>query len=155
MWGVWSKYARGSVTERGNFMAVMVKKALKCKKIAVTTKSKKLLPKDKRVKSEITKIKKILKGLEPEKLKSIESLIQNAAWMAITLNDLRSKIDLEGPVEKYKNGANQYGQKESAAIKVYNATIKNYTVVIKQLLDQLPDGSVEKEDGFDEFLKEK
>lgn len=110
------------------------------------------LTKEERIKKELLKIRRICKPLPKEKLKAIESLISNAAWMAITLEDLRRTIDINGPVEKYKNGANQYGVKESAAVKTFNSTLKNYTVVIKQLLDQLPDGAPEKDDGFEEFL---
>ena len=123
--------------------------------IPKVSRKKAVIPKDKRVKSEITKIKKILKNLEPEKLKAMDSLIQNAAWMAITLDDLRTDIDIKGTTERYKNGANQYGYKESASVKTYNTTIKNYSLVIKQLLDQLPDGCPEKDDGFDDFVRDR
>lgn len=42
-------------------------------------------------------------------------------------------------VSEYKNGENQYGTRKSPEVDVYNAMIKNYASVIKQLGDLLPE----------------
>ena len=44
----------------------------------------------------------------------VEPLIQNAAFMKITLDDLQKSINADGCSEEYMNGANQYGKKASA-----------------------------------------
>lgn len=71
--------------------------------------------------------------------KSVEKLAENAAWMAVSLEELRQQIDIEGYEEVYTNGANQCGKKDSVAVKNYNTIIKNYNATIKLLLDQLPE----------------
>lgn len=119
------------------------------------------LMKDKRIKKEILKYKKILANVEPERKKAVEKLIENAAFMAATLDDLQAEINENGCIEKYKNGENQYGYKESTAFKAYNSLIKNYNVTVKQLLDQLPEeiipssGGGGNGDGFDQFVRKK
>lgn len=108
--------------------------------------------KDKRIKKEITKFNKIFKELDEDRKKAVEKLIANAAFMAITLEDLQEKINEKGCIEEYKNGANQCGYKESSEIKVYNSLIKNYNTTVKQLLDQLPKNDKNLQDDFDVFL---
>lgn len=109
--------------------------------------------KDKRIKKEISKFKKILKNLDEDKKKILEKLIENVAFMAVTLEELQEQIKEKGCIEKYKNGENQYGYKESTESKVYNSTIKNYNTCIRQLLDQLPKNEKPPEDDFGTFLK--
>jgi len=79
-------------------------------------------------------------------------MIEKAAFMSVTLDDLQDEININGVIEQYQNGANQFGVKKSAAVDVYNTMIKNYTSIMKQLTDLLPkDTAVEKDDGFDDL----
>lgn len=98
---------------------------------------------------ELTKLKKIFKDIEPDKQQTVEKLISNAAFMAESLDDLQEIIRKKGFVEEYQNGANQYGVKKCSEVDIYNTMIKNYSSVIKQLLDLLPNGS---SNGGDELL---
>lgn len=98
----------------------------------------KISNKEQRIKKELNRIKKIFKNLDEDKKKISESLMKNAAFMAITLEDLQAEINEKGCTEEYQNGQNQHGIKESTASKVYNSMIKNYTSCIKQLIDLLP-----------------
>ena len=66
-------------------------------------------------------------------------LIANAVFMEEQLTKLQAEIREKGVVSEYKNGENQYGTRKSPEVDVYNAMIKNYTSVIKQLGDLLPD----------------
>lgn len=95
--------------------------------------------KQKLVKKELNKIKKLYIDLDENVKKSVEKLAENAAWMAVSLEELRAQIDIEGYEEVYTNGANQCGKKDSVAVKNYNTIIKNYNSVVKLLLDQLPE----------------
>ena len=95
--------------------------------------------KQKLVKKELNKIKKIYADLDDNIRKNVEKLAENAAWMAVSLEELRQQIDAEGYEEVYQNGANQSGKKDSIAVKNYNTIIKNYNSVVKLLLDQLPE----------------
>lgn len=66
--------------------------------------------------------------------------MKNAAFMTVELENLQETIAAEGATDDYKNGANQYGRKISAALQSYNSLLKNYTAVIKALLTILPPG---------------
>ena len=97
-----------------------------------------LSTKEKRIKKELAKYKRVLKNLEKDKKKIAENLMQNAAFMAVTLEDLQVIINEEGCVEEYQNGANQSGKKESTASQAYNKIIKNYMAALKQMCDLMP-----------------
>lgn len=96
--------------------------------------------KKKLIKKELNKIKKLYTDVDENLKKSVEQLAENAAWMAVSLEELRAQIDLEGYAEMYTNGANQSGRKDSTYVKAYNMLVKNYNATIKLLLDQLPQG---------------
>lgn len=103
----------------------------------------------KRKSKELAKLKKIFKDIEPQKQKTVEKLIANAAFMAESLDELQDIIREKGFTEEYQNGANQYGMKKCSEVEIYNTMIKNYTSVVKQLVDLLPDGAAS---GGDELL---
>ena len=98
---------------------------------------------------ELNKLKKIFKDIEPGKQKTVEKLISNAAFMAESLDELQEIIREKGFTEEYQNGANQYGVKKCSEVEIYNTMIKNYSSVIKQLVDLLPDDAA---NGGDELL---
>lgn len=101
-------------------------------------------------KTELTRLKKLYKKA-PKNIQNLtKPLLQNAAFMAEQLDILQEKIIESGWTEGYKNGANQYGRKESANSQVYNKLIKNYASVIRDLKSFLPEE--EKED--DAFMKQ-
>lgn len=111
------------------------------------------LEKDKRIKKEISKLNSLLKNLDNKKKKAVASLIKNAAFMAVTLEDLQEEINKNGVTEQYQNGANQFGVKKSSTVEVYNTMIKNYSQTIKQLTDLLPKEAPKGEDdGFEAFV---
>lgn len=123
--------------------------------------------KEKRIKKEITKLRKNWreKGKEnDEQTKKILNfatpLIENLAFMTVTLEDLKDQINEEGCVVEYKNGANQYGTKKNPAVETYNTMLKNYTNAYKALADMIPkpeeyDGKESDTDDFDDFLDER
>ena len=103
----------------------------------------------KRRSKELNKLKKIFKDIEPSKQKTVEKLISNAAFMAESLDELQEIIREKGFTEEYQNGANQFGVKKCSEVEIYNTMIKNYTSVVKQLVDLLPSGAAS---GGDELL---
>ena len=114
------------------------------------------LTREQRIKEEEKLILKLLHKMEPDRKKSASSLIQNAAFMAITLQDLQKDINENGTTERYQNGANQYGIKKSSSVEIYNVMIKNYSQTMKQIHDLLPKEAKELEsDGFDEFVRKR
>lgn len=113
--------------------------------------------KDEVIKAEKRRLSGIYKRLDKETKKAVDSLIEQAAFMAASLYELAEIINEKGYTEEYQNGANQWGTKKRSEVELYNTTIKNYMSVIKQLTDLLPKDSakvkVEVSDGFEEFIK--
>lgn len=118
-------------------------------------KSKRNLTKEKLEKREKRKLAGIYKKLDEDTQKSVESLVDEAAFMAASLYELREIINEKGYTEEYQNGANQKGIKKCSEVEIYNTMLKNYLSTIKQLTDLLPKEvakEVEKDDGFEEFV---
>ena len=112
--------------------------------------------KDKMIKKEFSKLKRIYKDIEKDKKDTVLSLMQNAAFMSITLTDLQETINREGVISEYQNGENQWGTKKSPEVETYNTMIKNYMNIIKQLTDLLPKPEAKKvDDGFDLFVSDR
>jgi hypothetical protein len=90
------------------------------------------------VKKEMNKIKRAFKEIDPNIKKISEKQIYNAAWLAVSLDELTRTMDEQGVVSEYKNGENQYGTKKSPEAEIYTSWAKQYTTVMKQLSDLLP-----------------
>ncbi len=110
-----------------------------------------IIEKDLRIKKETKRLKSAFKLIPANEKKCVEGLFDKAAFMAISLEDLQSIINNNGYVDEYQNGQNQFGTKKSAEVDIYNTMVKNYTTVIKNLVDLLPNH--EKDIENDEVLK--
>ena len=100
--------------------------------------AKKDLTKDQRIKREIARLKRVFRDLDKNKLQTVESLIKNAAFMAVSLEELQEIINAEGYTVEYQNGENQKGTKQSDAVKTYIAMTKNHASIINQFTDLVP-----------------
>ena len=96
------------------------------------------IEKEKRIKKEIRRLNRIL-GKGNPKVEASKRLIENAAFLAVGLEDLKEEILETGWTEVYKNGENQTGRKKSAAADIYMTTYKNYLATVKQLAEIAPD----------------
>ena len=96
---------------------------------------------DTRIKRERERLLEIFSELDEKRRNTAVSLIENTAFMTVTLEDLRKTISENGVVSEYQNGENQFGTKKSPEVEVYNTMIKNFTTIIKTLCDMLPEGS--------------
>lgn len=97
------------------------------------------MSKDDYIKCEIKRLKKIFENLTQDAASVAEKLIENAAFMAVSLNELQRLINEKGYTEEYQNGENQFGTKKSSEVDIYNTMIKNFNTTMKQLIDMLPD----------------
>ena len=61
--------------------------------------TKKELTKEQKIKKEIARLKRVFKDLDKNKLQTVESLIKNAAFMAVSLEELQEIINAEGYAE--------------------------------------------------------
>ena len=83
----------------------------------------------------------IFSELDEKTQKITVKLLDNAAFMALKLEDLQAEINQNGMVTEYQNGANQFGTKKSPKVEVYLSMIKNYTAIVNTLMNALPDDS--------------
>ena len=112
------------------------------------------LEKTKRIKKEVSRLKRLFKDIDENKKKLVFTTIEDVAFMTITMQDLREKIVREGTTCTYKNGANQYGVKQSPDAQLYLQLSQKQTQAMKILVDCLPKSQKEtvREDGFDDFV---
>lgn len=105
--------------------------------------------------AELRKLKRIFKEVPENKKKVVEKLMDNAAFMAEQLELLQEDIKEKGYISEYQNGENQWGTKKAPEIEIYTATIKNYSNIIKQLLELLPETEEIAADEFTVFMRER
>jgi hypothetical protein len=114
------------------------------------------LTKREKIQAEIDRLSKLLSDVDGKSKKIISSLINNAAFMAVTLDELQETMNENGVVSEYQNGENQWGTKKSPEVEIYNTMIKNHSAIMKQLTDLLPKTPpTTKDDGFGSFVKER
>lgn len=94
---------------------------------------------EKEIKKDISKYKKIFKDLDGDKKIFAEKLYTQLAFMDATLKELKEQIETEGAVITGVNGNGFEVTSEHPAQKSYNAIIKNYNTVMKSLIDLLPE----------------
>lgn len=117
--------------------------------------SKKILTKDEKIKNEIKRLNKILEDVDIKKKKTIDGLIQEAAFMRITLEELREEINLNGVIDEMPQG--EYSiLRESPYVKTYNTMIQRYTTINDKIISLLPKDIVKDvDDGFDNFVMDR
>jgi len=103
------------------------------------------------IKAEIKRIKKIVDDMEPAKRKIIDGLLNDAAFMAVTLHEVRQIITRDGVIDTYQNGANQSGRKKSSAVEVYDRMVNTYAKVVRQICDEMPAGA--RSDAANDIMK--
>ena len=103
-------------------------------------------------KKELGRFADTYKAASPEQQKICLQLILNAVFMEEQLTQLQGEIRKKGVKSEYQNGENQWGRKRTEEVDVYNAMIKNYAAVIRQLGDMLPQAPPA-DDELTQFLK--
>lgn len=111
---------------------------------------------EKRINEQKQKLTRQFTKMAPRAKRIVQSLIDNAAFMIVTLEELQHTMRKSGVVSEYQNGANQWGTKKSPEVEIYNTMIKNHMSIMKQLSDMLPEEKSKKdEDGFESFVIER
>lgn len=96
-----------------------------------------------RQKKEQNRIKKIYKNLPKERLEIAKKLIERAAYMLISLEDMEQKISEDGLVVVMPQGSYEI-ERAHPLLQPYNAMVKNYNATIKQLNEMSPNSDAEK-----------
>lgn len=113
---------------------------------------KKELTKDELIKQEIDRLTEFFKDIDENKRRTAEGLIEEAAYIRVTMRELKQEIDKNGPIDEMPQG--DYSIiREHPALKSYNTMVQRYTTIIDKLLSLLPkDVKVVEDDGFDDFI---
>ena len=85
------------------------------------------------VTNEIKRLTDIFKEVDSKKQRTVKGLIEESAFMNVTLSELEEDINKNGSIELFKNGSQEF-YKESASVKTYNTMINRYTAAVKELL---------------------
>ena len=96
------------------------------------------LTKDQRISQEYARMKELFSAMPENELRFCDPLLQNAAFMCVTLQDLQLAINENGVTDNYQNGANQSGTKASADLQAYNSLAKVYNALMDKLSAKLP-----------------
>ena len=104
-----------------------------------------------RIENEKKRLLAIFDGLDENKLSTCFALIDRAAFITISLEDLEAELNRTGWVESYQNGENQFGVKKAAAAEVHISLTKNLNAIMKQLLDLVP--PAQKKSRLDALMK--
>ncbi|WP_303978827.1 hypothetical protein [Streptococcus danieliae] len=100
----------------------------------------KLEEREKLVKKELSRLRKLFVDIPENKKKVSEGLMIQAARLRILLNDLWQDISKNGDYELFSQSENQEPyERERPAAKLYNSRDATYHKVIKQLIDLLPE----------------
>ena len=112
------------------------------------------MPENDSITKDAKKLKK-LSALVPKDVKPIaEKIIAEIQFMSETLEKLKADINLNGVVDNFKQGQQQF-VRESPALKAYNTTIQRYSLLYKQLTDLLPKEEQQKQrDELIDFIKD-
>ena len=90
-----------------------------------------------RIKKEQRRILKLYKNLPRDRLEMTKTLIERAAYMVVSLEDMEEKINADGLVVEMSQG-NYSIERAHPLLQQYNAMVKNYNSTIKQLNELLP-----------------
>lgn len=114
--------------------------------------------KNKRIKKEANRLKRLFKDIDENKKKLVATTIDDIAFMTITMQDLRENIIIQGTTIKYQNGENQWGTKQSPDAQLYLQMSQKQTQAMKILMDCMPKTqkiSKDPIDDFDDFVSER
>lgn len=107
-----------------------------------------------RIETKKAELMQVFAGLPESALKVAADLINQAAFLAVTLEDLAESMNADGTTETYTNGRNQSGRKISSDAKLYAQLISKYTTIITRLLGLVPAEKTErKPTAIDEMAK--
>ena len=93
-----------------------------------------------RAEEEQSRLTEILKdaGVSDKRMRALEPIILNTAWMKAKLDDARKAIRNSQIVINYDNGGGQKGIRENPLFKGYESLWKSYMQGMGRILDSMP-----------------
>ena len=93
---------------------------------------------EERIRAELNRLNRYFRNVDENQRANASHLMQNAAFMVVTLQDLQEIINNEGTTTDYSNGKDLYGERPSACLQSYIVILKNYAGIVKSLSQLLP-----------------
>lgn len=84
-------------------------------------------------------------AISEKRIKMLEPVIENTAWMKAKLDDTRAQIRGTGVAIPYNNGGGQSGIRENPLFKGYSSLWKSYMAGMNIIMACLPQKAVENE----------
>ena len=136
---------------KGNIKMNKIAKQTKVAKVETELKNEEL--KTKRVSEFRNELEVFLQNITDKTRRLlVANLLDQFAWVSISLKDLAKIINGRDYIEKYRNSETQWGYRKSAYVETYNELAKTLTRLNKELVNTLPKGSTSA-DMLDEFNK--
>ena len=110
------------------------------------------LEKARRFKREKARVRRMCRNIEPLLLKAAAGLIEELAWLRVTLEGLRRMVDEEGVLDVFAQGGDIIVRRHPA-VKAYASMVQRYCTTSKLLTSLLPDGGHDVEDELMAFVK--
>ena len=96
----------------------------------------------------------LLTKIHGKKKKAGRAISEQAAFLAVAIEELDKIVIRDGYVEEYQNGESQKGTKKTVAADLLDRYTKTYTTTIKQIVDLLPEEEAKTaKDEMTEFMK--
>ena len=92
-----------------------------------------------RVEQERARLMELFTGADPNKLDFIRDAVQQLAWLNVSIQELQSDIDENGPIVPYQNGQTQKGLQRNPACQLLVDLQKLSNTTFRALLPVLPD----------------
>ena len=111
------------------------------------------LEREKKIKQEVNRIKKLYKEFPRDKINVLLGLINQAAFMKISLEETKEDLIKNGLTEIFQQGEQRFNR-ERPQVKIYTNFMQRYSQVMKQLIDLMPvEVKKEEKDTFLEFIQ--
>ena len=116
-------------------------------------KDKDKLNKIDRIETELSRLTRIFEKIPKDKFDTLEGVIEEAANIRVTMQDMRKELDATGWVEFFQQSKDVEPYERTRPLaNQYNSMNKNYQNLIKMLKDSLPKEDItDISDGFDEL----
>lgn len=104
---------------------------------------------------EIARLTKNFSTIDGKKRSIIRGLIDRAAFMRVSLDEMEVDLDENGFTELFSQGDQVPYERKRPTADLYNTMNANYQKIIKQLTDLTPKEEPKQDagDGFDEFVE--
>lgn len=110
--------------------------------------------KEKAINAEMKRLKRVYKDIDLKHKSVIAGLVERAAFMRVSLDELEEDINKNGMTELFSQGQQTPYKRKRPEADLYCSLNTGYQKIIKLLADQLPKqvSSSDNDDGFDSFV---